>query len=70
MTAASTRFEVISKTVQIVSVVAGVVLSVLSFNSTRVREAEELKQKQVRQRHLFFLADDNYDSPWGMIPSV
>jgi len=35
-----TRLELIASTVQVASVVAGVVISVLSFNATRIKEAE------------------------------
>jgi hypothetical protein len=35
-----TRLELIASTVQVLSVVAGVVISVLSFNATRLKEAE------------------------------
>src|SRR5262245_10002125 len=39
----SSGVEFIAKTVQIVSVVAGVVISVLNFNATRMKEAEAQK---------------------------
>ena len=42
-TKSSTSLEVTGKTVQIVSVVVGVVISVLSFNATRNKEAEDQK---------------------------
>lgn len=35
-----TSLELLASTVQVLSVVAGVVISVLSFNATRVKEAE------------------------------
>ena len=35
-----TRLELIASTVQVLSVVAGVVISVLSFNAARLKEAE------------------------------
>ena len=35
-----TKLELLATTVQVLSVVAGVVISVLSFNDTRVKEAE------------------------------
>lgn len=35
-----TRLELLASTVQVLSVVAGVVISVLSFNATRLKEAE------------------------------
>ena len=35
--------DALSKTVQVISVVAGVVISVLSFNTTRAKEAEARK---------------------------
>ena len=35
-----TNLELLASTVQVLSVVAGVVISVLSFNATRVKEAE------------------------------
>jgi len=37
---AESRSDSISKSVQVISVIAGVVLSVLSFNSARVKEAD------------------------------
>lgn len=40
MTEKSSRFDNVSKMVQVVSVVVGVVISVCSFNAARVREAE------------------------------
>ena len=35
-----TTLELVASTVQVISVVAGVVISVLSFNATRLKEAE------------------------------
>ena len=40
MAESKSRLELIASTVQVLSVVVGVVLSVLSFNSTRLKEAE------------------------------
>jgi hypothetical protein len=40
MAESRTRLELLASTVQVLSVVAGVVISVLSFNSTRLKEAE------------------------------
>lgn len=40
MTEPKSNMEVITSTVQILSIIAGVVISVMSFNSARVKEAE------------------------------
>jgi hypothetical protein len=40
MAEARTKLELVATTVQVLSVVAGVVISVLSFNATRLKEAE------------------------------
>nr|WP_320015706.1 hypothetical protein [uncultured Desulfobacter sp.] len=40
MTETKIKMEVLASTVQVLSVVAGVVISVLSFNTTRLKEAE------------------------------
>ena len=40
MAESKTKLELLASTVQVLSVVAGVVVSVLSFNSTRLKEAE------------------------------
>jgi len=40
MAESRTRLELLASTVQVLSVVAGVVISVLSFNATRLKEAE------------------------------
>ena len=38
-----TKFELLASMVQVVSIVSGVVISVPSFNSTRLKEAEARK---------------------------
>ncbi|MCP9929712.1 hypothetical protein KBY82_02820 [Cyanobium sp. AMD-g] len=43
-----TKLELLASTVQVVSVVSGVVISVLSFNSTRLKEAEARKVEAER----------------------
>jgi len=43
MAEAKSRIELVTSTVQVLSVVVGVVLSVLSFNTARVKEAEARK---------------------------
>jgi len=43
MAEAKSRIELVASTVQVLSVVVGVVLSVLSFNTARVKEAEARK---------------------------
>jgi len=40
MAESKTKLELLASTVQVLSVVAGVVISVLSFNDTRLKEAE------------------------------
>ena len=51
---ADSRIETVSKSVQVVSVIAGVVLSVLSFNAAQVKEADakilELKKYYDQRR--------------------
>lgn len=43
-----TKLELLASTVQAVCVVSGVVISVLSFNSTRLKEAEAPKVEAER----------------------
>ena len=43
-----TNLELLAMTVQVVSVVVGVVISVFSFNATRIKEAEARKIEAVR----------------------
>ena len=48
MADSKTKLELLASTVQVVSVVSGVVISVLSFNSTRLKEAEARKVEAER----------------------
>ena len=58
MADAKSTLELIATTVQVLSIVAGVVISVLSFNSTRVkeaaaREAEAMKPLSEHRRAIY-----------------